>query len=411
MKKKLAGVLAAVMLLGAPMTAFAAEDLFDATIEIERSSEQITVTVPDNNTVYENTNTTLTIPYDGEWEKAAVKHEDGTEVVVDVTEDGITFPVTAGGTYTITEADESNTGEGGGNTGDAEGDGSGGSTEDGAGDSGESSPGGSAPGEPAPSPSSGGSSSGSSRYAISADKSANGSISVSPTSAAKGKTVTVTTDPDEGYALETLTVTDKNGKAIAVADNGDGTYSFTMPAGSVRIQAAFEPLQETVLPFEDVAKDSTFHDAIAWAYETGYMNGKTPETFQPDGKISRQQVWMILARMSGADPANMAEAKAWAAAAGISDGSNSGGAVTRQQLAAMLYRYEQSCGGGFTGLWAFPLRYEDADQVAGYAYEALCWCTMKGVMSGYADNTLRPQNTATRAHMAAMLMRFCQIER
>ena len=77
----------------------------------------------------------------------------------------------------------------------------------------------------------------------------------------------------------------------------------------------------------------------------------------------------------------------------------------------MLYRYEQSCGGGFTGLWAFPLRYEDADQVAGYAYEALCWCTMKGVMSGYADNTLRPQNTATRAHMAAMLMRFCQIER
>ncbi|MBQ8751723.1 MAG: S-layer homology domain-containing protein, partial [Clostridia bacterium] len=108
------------------------------------------------------------------------------------------------------------------------------------------------------------------------------------------------------------------------------------------------------LPFKDVADDFWAEEEISWAYEEGLMNGTTDTTFNPGGKVTRQQVWMILARMSGASPANMAEAKAWAVSAGISDGSVPGGAVTRQQLAAMLYRYEQSLGGGFTGLWAFP---------------------------------------------------------
>ena len=262
---------------------------------------------------------------------------------------------------------------------------------------------------PSIAPSSG--SSDSSRSQISVDQTTkNGKVKLSAMSAEKGKTVTVTVTLEAGYQLKQLTVLDRSGKALELTDNGDGTFSFTMPDGKVSVSAVFEEADPVFLPFADVAKDSTFHDAIAWAYENGYMNGKTAESFQPDGKISRQQVWMILARMSGANPANMAEAKAWAAAAGVSDGSNPGGAVTRQQLATMFYRYEQIGGGGFTGLWAFPLDFADANQVSEYAYEALCWCTMNGVMGGYGDSTLRPQNTASRAHMAAMLMRFCQIE-
>ena len=100
------------------------------------------------------------------------------------------------------------------------------------------------------------------------------------------------------------------------------------------------------------------------------FNGSTATAFHPAGTTNRQQVWMILARLNGSTPADMAAARTWAVDNGISDGSNPTGTMSRQQLAAMLYRYAQSKGLGFTGQWAYHLDYPDTDQVAGYAYEA-----------------------------------------
>ena len=117
---------------------------------------------------------------------------------------------------------------------------------------------------------------------------------------------------------------------------------------------------------------------------------------------------MILARLDGGAPADMAAAKAWAVDSGISDGSNPTGAITRQQLASMLYRYAASRGHGFTGQWAFLLDYSDAGQVSGYAYEAMCWMTMHGIIGGTTRGTLEPQAPATRAQMAAILQRFVE---
>ena len=106
-----------------------------------------------------------------------------------------------------------------------------------------------------------------------------------------------------------------------------------------------------------------------------------------------------------------AEAVRWAASRGIAQGYSSGAfgvsdPVTREQFAALLYRCAQSKGQDFTGTWAFPLNYPDAQQVSGFAYEPLCWLTMNGVISGTNSGMLNPQGTATRAQAVVMLQRY-----
>ena len=160
--------------------------------------------------------------------------------------------------------------------------------------------------------------------------------------------------------------------------------------------------------YADLKPDAWYHDGVHYCLVRGLMTGKTDSVFAPDGLVNRQQVWMILARLSGEKPANMAEARAWAMKSDISDGSNPTNTVTRQQLAAMLYRYAQQQGKGFTGEWFFLLDCTDRDSIASYAYEAMCWCNMNKIIGGFADGTVRPTATATRAQMAAMLQRFCE---
>lgn len=304
MKKKLAGVLAAVMLLGAPMTALAAETDFDATISVVTGENVITVTVPDNAAVYENTNTTLTIPFEGDWTLAAVEHEDGSKQVVNVTEDEITFVVIRGGTYTITKAELS------------------------------------IESDPIPLPPAG--------------------------------------------------------------ENSNGNSG-----GNSRPQQP-KPVEEVKpLPFADVPEDNFFREEIAWAYENGFINGKTADSFQPAGIISRQQIWMILAGMSGETPAHMAEAKAWAMANGVSDGSNPGAAVTRQQLVTLLWRYAEMAGYDLSiDEETSILTYQDGGTVSAYAETAMRWACSMGIVTGTTDGRLNPGSTATRAQFAAILYRF-----
>ena len=137
------------------------------------------------------------------------------------------------------------------------------------------------------------------------------------------------------------------------------------------------------------------------------MNGISATTFSPSGTVSRQQVWMILARMAGANPANMAEAKAWSVANGISDGSNPGGAVTRQQLVALLYRFAAQYGYDTTAK-ADLSGYPDAASLASYATDAMAWSVANGIIGGTTQGTLNPTGTANRGQFAAILWRFYQ---
>ena len=252
----------------------------------------------------------------------------------------------------------------------------------------------------------GSSSSGSSSttYSPSLDVSDGGTIKVSPRTPEAGDKVTITPDPDSGYEVDQVTVTDRDGDEIRVTANRDGTYTFTQPRGRVTIEVTFVRAGESVF-FDDVPASFWAYDEIAWAYDNGYVNGTSAATFSPNSSITRQQVWMILARLSGTSPASMAAAREWAMANNISDGTNPGNAVTRQQLVALLYRYAQMMGydnGAREALTSFP----DAGTVSGYAQEPMQWSVANGIVAGTSAGTLNPAGTATRAQFAVILYRF-----
>lgn len=163
-----------------------------------------------------------------------------------------------------------------------------------------------------------------------------------------------------------------------------------------------EPL---ALPFTDVPGDYWAYGEILWAYEKNVVTGKTDTLFQPDGTMTRQQVWMMLARLSGAAPADMAEAKAWAIRGGITDGSDPGAAVTRQQLVTLLYRFTQMMNYSVEGK-ASLANYPDAGSIASYAKDAMAWAVGNNVISGTTEGYLNPGVTATRAHFCVILWRF-----
>ena len=246
--------------------------------------------------------------------------------------------------------------------------------------------------------------SGPATYSPTLDVSDGGTIRVSPRTPEAGDTVTITPDPDSGYMVGGVTVTDRDGDAVRVTANRDGTYTFTQPRGRVTIAVTF--VRETgETTFSDVPETYWAYDEIQWAYENGYVNGTSASTFAPGASISRQQIWMILARLSGGSPADMAAAREWAMANDISDGTNPGNAVTRQQLVALLYRYAQMMGydnGAREALTSFP----DAGTVSGYAQEPMQWSVANGIVAGTSAGTLNPAGTATRAQFAVILYRF-----
>lgn len=162
------------------------------------------------------------------------------------------------------------------------------------------------------------------------------------------------------------------------------------------------------MSYADVTKDLWCHANVAYVHHYGLMNGYGSE-FRPGGMVTRQQVWMVLARLSGADPANMTEARTWAMTNGVSDGSNPKAYVTRQQFVTMLYRYAVSKGYDVSvGKDTNILSYTDAFDVAEYAVEAMQWACGEGIIGGYSDGSLKPMNNSSRGHMAAFLQRFCE---
>ena len=270
------------------------------------------------------------------------------------------------------------------------------------------------------------SSSGSTRYTVSVEDTDNGSVEVSPTRASKGSTVTVTVKPDEGYELDKLTVTDKNGDRIKLTDKGDGKYTFQMPASKVTVEAEFtavEPEPEG-LPFTDVTSGDWFYDAVAYVYDKGMMEGTTDTTFAPAMNLTRSMIAQVLYNLEErpeapgaagfpdvAAGAWYADAVNWAAARGIVKGYDTGAfgpedSVTREQLAAILYRYAQAKGYDTTQGGMAVREFSDSASISDWAQEAMAWAVNAQVLSGKGNGVLDPQGTATRAEVAQMLMNF-----
>ena len=260
--------------------------------------------------------------------------------------------------------------------------------------------------------SSGSSSSGSSKpsYSVTTPGTTeNGSVTVSPKNATKGSTVTVTVKPDDGYQLDKLIVTDVKGGTISVTDKGNGKYTFTMPASKVTVTPTFVKITEqpTGKTFVDVAKSDWFADAVAYVTEKGLMNGTGSDTFSPNASTTRGMLMTVLARYAGEDTTGGSpwyqKGMNWAKANGVSDGTNPEVNITREQLVTMLYRYA-----GSPAASGSLDNFSDASTVSSYAVNAMQWAVANGIVNG-SNGKLNPQNNATRAEVAAILMRFCEM--
>ena len=264
-------------------------------------------------------------------------------------------------------------------------------------------------------------------YAITTPDTEHGTVAVSPSWASQGTTVTITVTPDEGYELEALSVHDSQDNEITLTDKGNGKYTFTMPAGRVKVAASFAAITPEPLPFADVDEGDWFADAVRFVYENGMMNGTGADTFAPSGTASRAEIVTILYRLEGEpvvddaadfddveDSAWYAGAVRWAASEGIIGGYGNGlfgtgDPVTREQFAAILYRYAVYKGYDVSiGEDTNILSYADFADLSEYAIPAMQWACGAGIVTGTSESTLSPQGSATRAQVAAMLMRFCE---
>lgn len=249
--------------------------------------------------------------------------------------------------------------------------------------------------------------------AVSVDRTENGKISVSPSYAAKGATVTITVTPDKDQELKSLEVIDQNGNSLPLTDLGNGKFSFVMPAGKVTVKPVFGAADAYRNPYADVQTNDWYFGAVQYVTENGLMNG-TGNGFEPNLATSRAMIWTILARMSDVNTASSGEwyavAQQWAIANGVSDGTMPNGTITREQLAAMLYRYAVSKGMVKGPATADLSVFADANSVSSYAVEAMQWAVSTGLIGGM-DGKLNPQGSATRAQVATMLMRFAELEK
>ena len=264
-------------------------------------------------------------------------------------------------------------------------------------------------------------------FSVTADKTENGSISVSPKSASTGSTVTITVTPDAGYELEKLTVTDSKGNEVALTPAGQNRYTFTMPGSNVEIKASFKPAE--TITFTDVAEGAYYYDAVLWAAEQGITNGTGNGKFSPDAPCTRAHSVTFLWRYEK-EPAEgeniftdveddtwYAKAVAWAAKNAIVDGIGGGrfdpeANVSREQLATILFRYAKTLGLDTEAKADFA-GFEDGDKVSSWAADAMSWAVAEGIIAGSKDGGklyLDPQGDATRAQVALMLMRFLQNE-
>ena len=247
-------------------------------------------------------------------------------------------------------------------------------------------------------------------------KGGNGSVSSNAKNAASGSTVTITVKPDSGYQLETLAVTDHRGNALKLTDQGNGTYTFTMPSGQVDVKATFTQAADETSPFDDVSKDDYYYDAVKWAADSGITGGVGGSLFGSDQSCTRAQIVTFLWRAAGSpEPkgaANMtdvpqdayyAKAVAWAMENGITSGTGADrfsphASCTRAQGMTFLFRSSKASASG-------TLAFQDVAADAYYA-QAVKWAADNGITSGIGGGLFGPDNGCTRAQIVTFLWKL-----
>lgn len=271
--------------------------------------------------------------------------------------------------------------------------------------------------------SSGGGGSSTPRYAVTVpDKTENGSLSVTPKNAKKGSDVTITATPDKGYEVDDIVAKDAKGNKLTLKDNGDGTYTFTMPASKVTVTAAFaEKKAEPIAPeklFADVSADDYYYEAVKWASENGVTGGIGENLFGAKLPCTRAQIVTFLWRAAGSpEPKGMsgfvdvsadayyAKAVAWAVEQGIVSGTsattfNPDAVCTRAQSVAFLYR-------AFGEKVNKAAGFSDVSADAYYA-DAVAWAVENGVASGIGGGLFAPDQDCARGQIVAFLYRAYQ---
>ena len=244
-----------------------------------------------------------------------------------------------------------------------------------------------------------------------------GTVTVSPESASKGDTVTITVAPDKGYTLESLTVLDKDGKALALTDKGGGRYTFTMPAGKITVKAVFMDDNTMLNFFTDVHAEDYYYDAVLWAAQEGVTGGTSDTLFAPNAGCTRAQAVTFLWRAAGSPepksadlpftdvPADAyyAKAVAWAVennvAKGVSETAFAPNAsCTRAQIVTFLWRAQQSpASGGENPFADVP--------AAAYYYNAVLWAVESDVAKGVSETAFAPDDNCTRAQIVTLIYR------
>ena len=256
----------------------------------------------------------------------------------------------------------------------------------------------------------------SSTYPITVKDSKNGSASSSHKSASSGTTVTITVMPDKGYTLETLTVTDKNGKEVKLTEK-NGKYTFTMPASKVEINATFMDDNAMLNYFVDVKANDYFYDAVLWAAQKGITSGTDAVHFTPDGVCSRAQAVTFLWRAAGSPAPKSVSmpftdvpkgsyyemAVLWAVENGITKGTSDttfspDATCSRAQIVAFLWRSEKSPAAGTANPFA------DVKSSAYYA-DAVLWAVKEDITKGTTSTTFSPDADCTRAQIVTFLWR------
>ena len=242
-----------------------------------------------------------------------------------------------------------------------------------------------------------------------------GSVSSNVKNASKGSTVTITVEPEDGFQLADLTVTDKDGNELPLTDKGDGKYTFTMPAGKVEVNATFAEKIETS-PFADVSTDAYYYEAVKWAAEQGITGGVGGGLFAPDQSCTRAQIVTFLWRAAGSpEPKSMssfsdvpedsyyAKAVAWAVENGITVGTSAttfspDATCTRAQGVTFLFRAAKASADGAPA-------FRDVAADAYYA-AAVKWATDNSVTNGIGGGLFGSDNDCTRAQIVTFLWRL-----
>ena len=243
-----------------------------------------------------------------------------------------------------------------------------------------------------------------------------GTVTVSPESASKGDTVTITATPDKGYTLESLTVLDKDGKALALTDKGGGRYTFVMPAGKITVKAVFMDDNTMLNFFTDVHAEDYYYDAVLWAAQEGVTGGTSDTLFAPNAGCTRAQAVTFLWRAAGSPepktlssfadvPADAyyAKAVAWAVENGVAKGVSETAfapdtSCTRAQIVTFLWRAQKSP----TADGENPFADVSA---AAYYYNAVLWAVENDVAKGVSETAFAPDDNCTRAQIVTLIYR------